>query len=62
MLESSRERPSFEPLSRAGPNGTLRCGRAAPAEAADPAALDTQARRSPATLCAPTRARASLLG
>ena len=34
----------------------------AQAEAADSAALDTQARRSPATSCAPTRARASLPG
>ena len=42
MLESSWKRPFFEPLSRAGPNGRLRCGRAAPAEAADSAAFDTQ--------------------
>ena len=34
----------------------------AQAEVADSAALDTQARRSPATSCAPTRARASLPG
>ena len=34
----------------------------AQAEAADSAALDTQARRSPATSCAPTRAPASLPG